>query len=460
MSNYNDVDDSAWVSMIQERQHRLETILDQISHRDTNLQTGAIEKRELAVAIVNLHRLLSHYSGESVLDEGDLPDLSPIRQRMGREAEVLRDSKRRGGGLQYETVPAVDQLGIAYLKDVANQVESAAQKLGFWARMSATPAGGSKLPNPDNLPDESLPQLDGDAAGAWVEQAKQFEESHFFRSLYKDVEGDRGGGAIIIVDAEDARTGVGKTGAACALAEFVAWYFGYELQERDGVLSGQEYLDLFKQHPNEEQVSVAVWDEAVGAGSGDARRAMAQENVDLGRAWQIMRDRRVITFVTLPDWGDLDSRLQKLADYRIWCRRDIGTIQAYEVGTTFNGGQLTTPGLGPGDGAEPISFPDVTDTSALYQSIKAKKDKVQESDSLDAGKLVEEEEEDETETDTGPDLKEIADNVADDIEEYTSIHGGNGTTYLDTDKIELKQELSIRKAKKVKKLVKERGVEI
>jgi hypothetical protein len=135
-------------------------------------------------------------------------------------------------------------------------------------------------------------------------------------------------------------------------------------------------------------------------------------------------------------------------------------MQAYEIGTTFEGGDIRTRGLGPGDGAEPIAFPDVTEDSELYQAIKAKKDRVQESDSLDASELRDDEEDSTDNEDTGPDLHAIADEVADNIDAYTSVHGGNGTTYLDSDIIELEHDLSIRKAEKVKKLVERKGVEI
>lgn len=460
MSSYREdqQNDTRAKRLIEDRQERLESVLDMFSRQAAGVELSPQMKREIAIHIVNYHRVLSKFEGEPVLDDGDIPDISEIRNRLGKTVPMPATEHSIGGGTRTDDVPAIDELDFWYLEDVANQLEAAAKKLGFWADVSASPAGGSRMPNPNNLSSES-PDLDGGGNDA-SEAAQMFESSHFFRSLYEDVEGDRGGGAIVIVDAEDARTGVGKTGAACAMAEFVAWYFDYDLNaDRDGVLSGQEYLDLFKSHPNEEQVSVCVWDEAVGAGSGDARRSMAQENVDLGKAWQIMRDRRVITFVTLPDWGDLDSRLQKLADYRVWCRRDIGSLQAYGIGTTFEGGDIRTRGLGPGDGAEPIAFPDVTDDSELYQSIKAKKDKVQESDSLDAGELREQEQEAEAAAeDAGPDLHKIADKVAEDIDTFISIHGGNKTEYLDSDMIELEFDLSGPKANKVKKLVERKGV--
>jgi len=204
-----------------------------------------------------------------------------------------------------------------------------------------------------------------------------------------------------------------------------------------------------------------VWDEAVGAGSGDARRSMAQDNVDLGRAWQIMRTQRVVTFVTLPDWGDLDSRLQKLADYRVWCRRDIGEAKAYEIGTTFEGGDLRTRGLGPSDGAEPIEFPDMKgESDPLYMALKEKKDELIDSGELDADALRDDESSDDDEQEAGVDLKEIADTVAENIGEYTAIHGGNGTKYVDENLIEIEFGISGRKANKVKSLVDKRGVEI
>ena len=415
---------------------------------DTDLHLRLVE------TILEYHQTLWEFRHTEVVGAEDYPDVSALREAMGRQTEqIVGSSGQWASSSRVETQPMALQFPPRKLLRILGALDDLAAKLGFSATVSATPAGGSRLPNPNNLTGPG-PMADDDTEDANTDAAK-FENSHFFRSLYEDVEGARGGGAIVIVDAEDARTGVGKTGAACAMAEFVSWYFDYELQDRDGVLSGQEYLELFKKHPNEEQVSVCVWDEAVGAGSGDARRAMAQENVDLGRAWQLMRDRKVITFVTLPDWGDLDSRLQKLADYRVWCRRTIGSMQAYEIGTTFEGGDLRTRGLGPGDGAEPISFPDVTDDSELYQAIKEKKDAVQESDSLSASELREEEDdEDSNEKSRSEKLDEIVEEVIEDIDDFKSFHEAHKRYYIDKGLIRRKFDLSHNDAQDVKTMVK------
>ena len=94
-----------------------------------------------------------------------------------------------------------------------------------------------------------------------------------------------------------------------------------------------------------------------------------------------------------------------------------------------------------------------------YMALKEKKTELIESGTLDADSLHEEAEE-RTPENNGPDLMEIADTVADNIDDYTSVHSGNGTTYLDRDLIEVRHDLSRRDAKKVKSLVEKEGVEI
>lgn len=135
MSNNYD-DDSGDVRakrLIQDRLERLEATLDQFSYQAATVQLTPDMKREIAVHIVNLHRVLSNYEGETVLDDGDIPDISPIRERLGRETQIPSQSARRGGGTSYETRPAVDELGFEYLERVANQLERVAKKLEFWA---------------------------------------------------------------------------------------------------------------------------------------------------------------------------------------------------------------------------------------------------------------------------------------------------------------------------------------
>lgn len=215
-------------------------------------------------------------------------------------------------------------------------------------------------------------------------------KTEFWNEIMHDVYGPRSGGAIIFVDAENARKGVAKTSGAVALARLFARAFGYDLKEEDMSLSGSQYLRRYQEHPGSHQPSVLVLDEFVGAGSGDARRAMSNQNVDFGRAWQLLRTKRVVTFATLPDWNQADSRLQKYADYRVWCReRPIGYFQGYKVTVPFNGGsggaQVQTKGLGPGNATRRIQFPNMdSNNDHLYEHLSEKKDELIHSESWDA----------------------------------------------------------------------------
>lgn len=229
---------------------------------------------------------------------------------------------------------------------------------------------------------------------------RPLEKTEFWSLAMRDIYGPREGGLIIVIDAENARKGVAKTSAAVSLADRLAHEFGYDLTPDDGVLSAAGVFDRYHKHPGEEQPSVIVWDEAVGGGSGDSRRSMSNENTKLGRAWQILRTKRIITITTLPNWGDLDSRLQRLADYRLWCREwPIGEFKAYKSGTTFDGGNVTTEGLGY-DGRQnstSISFPDASadfgsdgeSAHPLFAQLKEKKEKLTDTSDFSADALGE-----------------------------------------------------------------------
>jgi hypothetical protein len=225
---------------------------------------------------------------------------------------------------------------------------------------------------------------------------RPLEKTEFWNLAMRDIYGPREGGLIIAIDAENARKGVAKTSGAVSLADRFAYEFAYALSPDDGVLSAPGVFDRYHKHPGEEQPSVMVWDEAVGGGSGDARRAMSNENTKLGRAWQILRTKRIVTITTLPNWGDLDSRLQRLADYRLWCREwPLGKFHAYKVGTTFDGESVTTEGLGYDhrNNSTPIKFPDATSdfggAHPLYERLKEKKERLTNTDDFMADELNE-----------------------------------------------------------------------
>jgi hypothetical protein len=202
------------------------------------------------------------------------------------------------------------------------------------------------------------------------------------------VYGPRKGGARIIVDAQNASTGVGKTTCAVALSRLFSEAFGYELTDDDFVLSGQEYLTRWREHPGKEQPSCIVLDELVGAGSGDARRSMSNENVNLGRSWQLMIKKRIVTFAVLPHWGDCNKRLRKASDYRIWClEKPIGYFKPYKATVSFGNSDIKTVGY---DDAPRVRFPNLeAHDDSLFEGITEKKDKLLNSEKFNANELLE-----------------------------------------------------------------------
>lgn len=212
-------------------------------------------------------------------------------------------------------------------------------------------------------------------------------QQKWFNQLIDGIVGNRQGGARIIVDAEDASTGVGKTGLAVALAKTLSKIFDYELEADDLTLSGAHYLERWRDHPGPEQPSVLILDELGGAGAGQARRAMSNQNVNLSNAWQLMRKKRIVSIVTLPHWSKADKDLRMQADYRLWCRkRPIGYFKPYEIGVGFDtDGDVHTDGF---DDVERVRFPDISGIGdEEFEELDQKKNDLLDSEYFDADKV-------------------------------------------------------------------------
>jgi len=219
---------------------------------------------------------------------------------------------------------------------------------------------------------------------------QRLERTGWWHDLIDGIYGPRKGGARIIIDAQDASTGAGKTGLAIALAKTLSWGFGYELQEEDMTLSGAAYLQRWREHPGAEQPSVIILDEAAGAGAANARRAMSTQNVNLVKAWQLMRKKRIVSIMTLPQWSLIDKSMRKQADYRLWClTKPIGYFKPYRVRTSFDTGEVTTHGY---DDVQRIRFPNLDkQRDPHYIYLAEKKDELLNSGAFDADILEDDE---------------------------------------------------------------------
>jgi len=134
MSNdYDDDGTDRYEQIVRKRIERMETVLDEIERQGTYVNVSAELRRELVSAIVSCHRVLAVLEDSTVLDDGDIPDIGPIRSRINRTTRVRTASKERGKSVAFEQRPAVDELPLNYLEQVAAKLERTAAKLNFWA---------------------------------------------------------------------------------------------------------------------------------------------------------------------------------------------------------------------------------------------------------------------------------------------------------------------------------------
>jgi hypothetical protein len=221
-------------------------------------------------------------------------------------------------------------------------------------------------------------------------------ETEWWQHMMEGIYGARLGDAKVIIDAEGASSGVGKSGLAVYLAKLFSNLVGYDFVEDDMTLSGAEYLQRWREHPGAEQPSVLVLDELGGAGAGNSRRAMSNQNVALGNSWQLMRQRRVISIVTTTHWSRVDVTLRRQADYRLWClRKPIGYFVPYKVTADFDKGKVRTKSF---DDVNRIRFPDMAGhDDPHYNYLASLKDELLNSNTLDADELQEQEQQREPE---------------------------------------------------------------
>jgi hypothetical protein len=147
-----------------------------------------------------------------------------------------------------------------------------------------------------------------DRAGPNPSQLPDGFDGPFFREIGERKDADRD--AKIIITAKDAQTGVGKSN----LSDFLAWVCDTSttaFSDEKITADPPEFLELYRQLP---KGSSSVLEEG---GQLDARRSNSHENVDVSHAWQMQRVREIVSIINLPSPQDIDSRLERLADYWI-----------------------------------------------------------------------------------------------------------------------------------------------
>lgn len=93
---------------------------------------------DLAKTTLQYYDVLYEYRDEDGLDEDDWPDVSPLRDRVGRRIERETKSAGRGRGTSTESVPAVTEIPVEHIVGLTEELDDLAKKLGFSAPAKAS----------------------------------------------------------------------------------------------------------------------------------------------------------------------------------------------------------------------------------------------------------------------------------------------------------------------------------
>lgn len=142
----------------------------------------------------------------------------------------------------------------------------------------------------------------------------------FFRQIGKRKAQERD--AKILITADHGQTGVGKTACAVYVAKVLDTSPGGFTAEK-ATLNVPEFIEMWGNLP---KGSAAILDEAEQL---DARRSNSHQNVDASMKFQTHRVRQVMPILTLPSPAEIDSRIERLADF--WINIEArGTARIYE----------------------------------------------------------------------------------------------------------------------------------
>jgi len=166
----------------------------------------------------------------------------------------------------------------------------------------------------------------------------------------------------VIITSRNSTTGTGKTTLAVWLA--LCWdRYGFDKSKT--TLNPQDYIDRYLEtRPGE----VLIMDEAEQL---DARRSMAQKNLDFAERWMELRYRMVDSILTLPTASALDKRLEELAD--VWINvTSTGYADVHHTTVNDRSKEINQIPM------QTITWPDISDHPIKQALDQKKREKVEE----------------------------------------------------------------------------------
>jgi len=173
--------------------------------------------------------------------------------------------------------------------------------------------------------------------------------------------------------------------------------------------------------------------------------AMTSEQKELEKDMLQSRIQENLILLGFQDWDTIPTQLQERRAHNVLHITSRGKIKGYSRSAIDN--RVEYDNWPNPDLVDTFPSLDGTDLWREYQAVDKEK-------KIELMSREEEDEEDEIS------IKDIADEILEDgVERFVSINSSNKTPYVDADLIEVEYDLSIRKAKKVKKFV-QRGVDL
>jgi hypothetical protein len=129
----DDSDDPQPKRMVYEMRERVQRARNIYWEEGVDGHRSTQTKKRLAAVTIQYWDVLFEFREESVLEEGDFPDISRVRSRIGETTDVpaAAGGRSRGGGTK--TVPAIAELSADELLELTERLDDLANKLGFGA---------------------------------------------------------------------------------------------------------------------------------------------------------------------------------------------------------------------------------------------------------------------------------------------------------------------------------------
>jgi hypothetical protein len=132
-------DDPQPKRLIYSMAEHVQTVRNNFWEQSINGRPNEQTKRRLAAAAVEYWDVLYEHRNESVLNEGDFPDIEPVKQRLGKQIEASIESAGRKRGNTTKLKPAIVEVDDWYLVNLTKQLDDCRKKLGLAASVTDRP---------------------------------------------------------------------------------------------------------------------------------------------------------------------------------------------------------------------------------------------------------------------------------------------------------------------------------